>query len=108
MTLILDPDERFSSPEATWETYKRALAGGDAGLVSTCFLPEDRAPGLALLRELGKEEMRGLAARTGSIRKLSVGGDKAQYLLEKKEAGKAHEVELLFVRIDGEWKMRWF
>jgi hypothetical protein len=102
--VIIGLDERFSSPEKTWETYRNALIAGDLDLAMECYVPgewKDRK----IFTLLGKEKMKEIGKSLGKIHKVKVGETRAEYMIIKKKNGKEFSYAIRFQNIDGEWKM---
>jgi len=107
MEIITEPDERFSSPERTWETYKRALAEGDLDGVRECYVP-GRQRHAFFYAALGKEKMKEIGEEMGSMVRVSGSEREARYGVKRIENGKEYTYEIRFYNIDGEWKMQEF
>jgi hypothetical protein len=104
MELTIGPDERFSSPEKTWETYRNALIAGDVDLAMECYVPGRRRHG-KVYDALGKEKMKEIGRSMGDIHKVKAGQTMAEYMIIRKENRKEYSYAIRFQNIDGEWKM---
>lgn len=107
MELITEPDKRFSSPEKTWETYKKAMIEGDLDGVLECYVPGGyrhkevyNVFGIERTREMGRE--------IGDIERVSGGEKESVYMIRRIENGKEVAYEIRFFNMDGEWKMQEF
>lgn len=107
MEIITEPDKRFSSPERTWETYKKALADGDLDGIRECYVPGRQRP-VFFYSTLGKEKMREIGEKMGSMVRVSGNEREARYGVKRIESGKEYTYEIRFYNIDGEWKMQEF
>ncbi|MBI5096093.1 MAG: hypothetical protein HZB32_00280 [Nitrospirae bacterium] len=107
MEIITEPDERFSSPERTWETYKGALAEGDLDGIRECYVP-GRQRHAFFYAALGKEKMREIGEKMGSMVRVSGSEREARYGVKRIENGKEYTYEIRFYNINGEWKMQEF
>lgn len=107
MEIISKADKRFSSPEATWKTYKKALLEGDIETVMACYVP-GRWKERQIFSTLGKEKMREIGKDMGELKKVSEGDKEAIYMIVRKEGDKDYAYDIRFMNIDGEWKMEEF
>jgi hypothetical protein len=109
--IIIEPDKRFSSPEKTWETYKKAFSEGDFETVKECYAPGGGAT-IKAFREIGKEKMKEIGETMGDIQKITGNKESAKYRIKRKEKYQDKEQEITyyinFHNIDGEWKMHDF
>jgi len=104
MALIVESDKRFSSPEATWELYKKALIAGDIDLAMECHLPGERQY-REVYTALGKEEMKKIAEDMRPIEKVTASETSAKYRIKRLIEGNDITFYITFVNIDGEWKI---
>ena len=104
MALIVGSDKRFSSPEATWELYKKALIAGDIDLAMECHLPGERRY-RELYTALGKEEMKKIAEDMRPIEKVTASETSAKYRIKRLIEGNDITFYIIFDNIDGEWKI---
>jgi len=106
MEIYTGPDARFSSPEKTWETHRKALMEGDVNTVNECYIP---GRGMQIFNRLGKEEMNEIGETLGRIEKISATRERAEYWIRKKEkGGKEFTYPIYFHKIGEEWKMQNF
>ena len=106
MQILAGPDARFSSPEKTWETFKKALMEGDVNTVKECYIP---GRGIQMFNRLGKEEMKEIGETLGPIEKISATRERAEYWIRRKEeGGKELTYPIYFHNLGGEWKMQSF
>ena len=107
MELLIGPDSRFSSPEKTWETYKRALASGDIETVTECYRPGEWRFSKTL-KVLGIDKMKEIARDMGDIARLRGNDQEAKYRIRRMVSGNELTFYIYFYNIDGEWKMKSF
>jgi len=107
MELIIRADKRFSSPEKTWETYKKALIAGDIDLALECYVP-GQWQHKKVFTLLGKEKLKEIGRELGNIHKVKVGETRAEYMIIRKEKGKEISFGIYFHNLDGEWKIQEF
>jgi tetratricopeptide (TPR) repeat protein len=109
--IVTDPDKRFSSPENTWDIYKKAFIEGDIETVKECYVPGGGVT-IKAFREIGKEQMKEIGETMGNIQKITGNEESAKYRIKKKEKFKDKEEDITyyiyFQNIDGEWKMQAF
>ncbi len=106
MEIMIEPDQRFSSPEKTWALFNRALAAGDLETASECVLPGQLRT--RALREMGPEERKGLAKKISYIEKETASKEEAQYTVKEHKEDEEGIASFKFYRIDGEWKIERF
>jgi tetratricopeptide (TPR) repeat protein len=104
MNLIIGPDEMFSSPERTWETYRKALMTGDLDLAISCHLPGDKKYS-EIFRLMGKEKMKEVADKMGPIEKITGDATMAKYRITRDQDGKEITYYIYFSNMNGEWKI---
>lgn len=105
--IISKADKRFSSLEATWQTYKKALLEGDIETVMACYVP-GKWKERQIFSVLGKEKMREIGKGMGDIQKITGAENEAKYRIRRMEEGKEITYYVHFFNIDGEWKMEEF
>lgn len=104
MELIVGPDKHFSSPEKTWETYKKALMEGDIELAMECHVPGDKKY-REIFSVLGKDKMKKMAEELNPIEKIISDTRSTKYRIKRKMDGKDITFYLYFSNINGEWKI---
>ncbi len=105
MQIIVGPDNRFSSPEKTWETYTNYLIAGDLENAIECHVPGDSRY-RDIFKALGAEKLKKMGADMKSIEKITQGNQKAEYLITRDENGQRIAFAIYFVNINGEWKIQ--
>lgn len=105
--LVVGQDKRFSSPEKTWQTYRKALLEGNLDLAMECYVPGEKEH-RKVFEALGKERIREIGKEIGNIVKVSSDETMAEYMIIRKENGKEYSYGIYFHNIDGEWKMQEF
>jgi hypothetical protein len=104
MELIVGPDKRFSSPEKTWETYKKALIAGDLDLAMECHIPGNNKY-RGIFSVLGKDEMKKMAKKMNPIGKITLDEMRAKYRITRDHEGNEITYYIYFSNINGEWKI---
>ena len=104
MDLIVDPDKRFSSPEKTWETYKKALIEGNMDLAMECHIPGHNKY-REIFSVLGKDEMKKMAIKMKPIGKITFDEMRAKYRITRDHEGNEITYYIYFSNINGEWKI---
>lgn len=105
--LVLAADKRFTTPEATWKTYKNALMQGNLDEAMECYAP-GRTRHKQTYEALGKEKMKEIGKDMGEIIRVSGDERMAVYETIRKEKGGDYSYEIRFYNIGGEWKMQEF
>lgn len=104
-----EPDPRFSSPEATWDTYRKALISGDFELALRCLMPTFVEEQSRLFNSMGKEKMKQLAENMRPIERVSGDDYTIEYRIEKREIirGEPYDISysIYFRRDFGEWRI---
>jgi hypothetical protein len=102
--LIVGPEYMFSSPEKTWETYKKALTAGNMDLGMECHIPGNNKY-REIFSRMGKDKMKKIAENMNPIKKIQMGEQRAEYLITRKEYGNTIAYTIYFSNINGEWKI---
>jgi hypothetical protein len=104
MRLIIGPDERFSSPEKTWATYKNALMEGDIPLALECYVG-----GETILSQVSQDidlnQLKEMAVKMGPIEKITSDQSTATYRITGGIEGEDITFDIHFININGEWKI---
>jgi hypothetical protein len=104
-----EPDPSFSTPEKTWEIYKRSLEEGDLESTMRCLAPSFQKEHREMLEHLGKERVEQLAKNMRHIDRVHGDDEVAQYRITKKEIiqGKPYDItdHIWFRNMFGEWKI---
>jgi tetratricopeptide (TPR) repeat protein len=108
MELVLGPDSRFSSPEKTFEIYKKALIEGNLEGIAECYVSGQGVKMKELFSAIGKEKTRDIGSEMGSIQKITGNDQTTKYRILRKENGQDITYFIIFHNIDGEWKMEPF
>src|SRR4030042_437871 len=104
MRLIIGPDERFSSPEKTWATYKKALIEGDIPLALECHAPGDNSYS-EIFQVIGVDQLKELGLEMRPIEKITSDQTTAEYGIKSDIEGEEISFDIRFVNINGEWKI---
>jgi hypothetical protein len=98
------PDERFSSPEKTWDTFRNALSTGDIDTVMECYVP-----GTSMERRvfslMNKDQLRQMSEEMGDIERVTGNEKRAEYRIKRTFGEKNVSFPMNFVNMDGEWRM---
>jgi len=100
-------DKRFVSPEKTWQLLLTSLRKGDIDAAMECFLASSQSkfrPGFTAM----KDRLNDLASGMGTIHKIKIDGNKAEYSLHREENGEIISYGVHFTNIFGEWKIDFF
>ncbi len=106
--IILGPDERFATPEKTWQLFVESLKKGDVDKAIECFSPTSQQKYRQIFTSL-KAQLPQIASAMGNIRRMKENHDgRAEYDILKKENGKEYSYGIYFVDVYGEWKIENF
>lgn len=105
--LITAPEKRFSSPEETWNVYRKALIEGDIDTAMECYILGRKGPKKAFSFS-NKGKTRGIGEKMGDIERITGNEQNAKYRIKRVENGKESTYYIYFYNIDGEWKMAEF
>lgn len=100
------PDPRFSSPEKTWQNYKKALLEGDLQLAAMCHLP--RSHHIEFYKEIGPEKTKEIAKDFRPIEKITGDDKRVKYRIKRLQFGKDITYYIYFTNVFGEWKIEQF
>jgi len=104
MELIVSADKRFSSPEKTWETYRRALMAGDLDLALECHVPNNNKYE-QIFKLMGKDKLKKMAEKMHPIGKITLDNMSAKYRITRNQKGNEITYYIYFSNINGEWKI---
>ncbi len=107
MELIIEPDQRFSTPEKSWETFKNALIQGDIDLAMECYIP-GRRKHRKVFEAMGRDKMKEIEESMINLHKVKASETTAEYAIIRRKDGKEFSYALRFHNIDGEWKLEEF
>jgi len=102
--IIVGMDNQFSSPEASWETYKDALKRGDIEDIVECSY-KVRVMSRAELKKIDIEMLKKMGENFRKIEKVSIDGNRAKYRRHSIKDGKDVVGTEYFTNVDGEWKV---
>jgi hypothetical protein len=108
MELVLGPDSRFSSPEKTFDIYKKALIEGNVEGIAECYVLGEDIKMKQLFSAIGKEKTREIGSEMGAIQRITGNEQTTKYRILRKENGQDITYYIIFYNIDGEWKMEPF
>lgn len=101
---IIFPEKRFSSPESTFDTYKKALAEGDIETALECYV-QGEGKVEEVFRAMGKELVKKIWGEMGDIQKITSDNKSAKYRSRKTMDGQEITFYIKFINNEGEWKM---
>lgn len=104
---LSEPTKRFSSPEETWKTFKKAILEGDLDSADECFDVSRKERSDGTFEALGAANRQKIVAeQMYDLEKLWFHEYKAEYRVIKLVNGNKKPGEKIqFVNIDGKWKM---
>lgn len=102
---IEKPDDRFSSPEKTWELYRSSFLAGDIKLANKCLMPKYREKHDAIRRAIGDDKMKRKVEEMRSIQKIIEEDGRAKYRIKRKIGDQDITFYIYFVEVFGQWKI---
>jgi hypothetical protein len=102
---IEKPDDRFSSPEKTWELYRSCFLAGDIEQVNTCLMPEFREKHDAIRKAMGDDKMKRRIEEMRPIEKVIEENGGAKYRIKRKMGDQDITFYIYFVEVFGNWKI---
>ncbi len=105
MQIIVEIDDRFSSPEKTWETYTNYLIAGKLEMALECHVPGDTQY-REIFEVLGAEKLKKMGAGMNPIEKITQGNRRAKFRITRNENGREITYYIHFININGEWKIQ--
>lgn len=104
MAIILEPSQKFSSPEETWEFYRESLMDGNLSQALACHVPYDTTY-KEIFNTLGLDELKVVAAEMTKIEKITYDSTGAKYRTIRRVDGQDITFYVYFENIGGEWKI---
>ncbi len=98
-------DERFSSPEKTWELYRSSFLTGDIELSNRCLMPKFREKLEAIRTAIGDEKMKRKIEEMRPIERVTDDNGSAKYRIKRKIGDKEITFYVYFVEVFGKWKI---
>lgn len=103
------PDQRFSSPEKTWNLYKKSLITGNLDSVQSCLSYDFARKHTKLLEALGHDKMKEIAEKMHPIEQIKQDEKTAKYRIKRTQEyeGKIMDITyyIYFVKVLGNWKI---
>ena len=103
------PDRRLSSPEQTYELYKKAFINCDLNLVLKCITPRMRDLHQEMFKKMSADKLRQIGEGMSSIEKIEAENGSSKYRIKRKEEhnGKAYDItyHIYFANMLGEWRI---
>jgi HEAT repeat protein len=101
-------DQRFSSPEKTWQLMLESLKKNDLQTACEFFSFESARRYKEIFTALGREKVRQMAVEMRQIQKIIQDADTAKYRIRRNEQGQEITYYIYFVNIFGDWKIQQF
>ncbi|NTV13312.1 MAG: hypothetical protein HGA96_05190 [Desulfobulbaceae bacterium] len=101
-----NPDPQFSSPEKTWELYKKALIAGNLDLAAKCHRHDSKY--IETYKALGPETTREITMSFRPIEKITGDEKSGKYRITREQNGVDITYYIYFVNVLGEWKIDQF
>ena len=98
-------DNRFSSPEKTWELYRSSFLSGDIDLANKCLMPEYREKHDAIRKAIGDDNMKRKVEEMRSIEKVIEEDGIAKYRIKREIKGQDITFYIYFINVFGNWKI---
>jgi hypothetical protein len=102
---IEKPDDRFSSPEKTWELYRSSFLAGDIELANRCLMPDYREKHDAIRKAIGDDIMKRKVEEMKPIDKVVEEDGRAKYRIKRKMGDQDITYYIYFVQVFGNWKI---
>ena len=102
---IEKPDERFSSPEKTWELFRSSLLAGDIELANKCLMPKYREKHDSMRKAIGDDKMKRMVEEMRPIQKIIKEDGRAKYRIKRKIGNQDITFYIYFVEVFGKWKI---
>jgi hypothetical protein len=105
VTFALDPDERLSSPERTWQHFLDSLRRGDSEGALACHTTRMHPMLRALFSRMSPGDMREMADTFTGFVATKTFGEYAEYAVTRDVNGERRLALAYFVNTGGEWKI---
>ena len=99
------PDERFSSPEKTWELYRSAFLAGDIELSNRCLMPKFREKHDVIRKAIGDNKMKRRIEEMRPIERIYQRDGGAKYRIKRKIGDNDITFYIYFVDVFGKWRI---
>ena len=94
----------LSSPEATWDAFKKAIVQGNYDMALECFCP-GQSNKVNRYKKLGTVKTQRIFKAIKSISKVYQDEETAKYRLLRDIKGKNFTTYISFAKIDNKWKI---
>ena len=94
----------LSSPEATWNEFKKALVGGNYEIALKCCCPGESKK-VSRYKRLGAVKTNRIFRTMKSIEKVYQDEETAKYMLHRDVKGRNFTTYISFAKIDNQWKI---
>ena len=94
----------LSTPEQTWNLFRKALLEGNYDLAMECCCP-DKSKAVIRYQRLGKVKTSRIFRKITSIEKVYQDDDVAQFMIHRNIKGKKLTTYMSFAKIDDQWKI---
>ena len=94
----------LSSPEATWNAFKKAIVKGDFDMALECCCPEESKK-ISRYKKLGAAKTNRIFKSIKSIEKVYQDEETAKYMVHRDIKGKNFTTYMSFAKIDNQWKI---
>jgi len=98
-------DERFSSPEKTWELYRSSFLAGNIELANRCLMPKYREKLDSIRKAIGDNKMKRKIEKMRPIEKVAENNGRAKYRIKRKIGEQDITFYIYFVEVFGQWKI---
>lgn len=104
------PRPEFSTPEKSFELWRKALVAGDLEAAVDCYSLLYQGMVMAQFTEAGTEGLKQMKAEMAktkfTIKSTNTKGDTATLKVQRSYGDDVQTAEIFFVKENGEWKMR--
>ena len=94
----------LSSPEATWNEFKKAIVGGNYDMALKCCCPEESKK-VSRYKRLGSVKTNRIFRTMKSIEKVYQNEETAKYMLHRDVKGRNFTTYISFAKIENQWKI---
>ena len=101
---LIGPDQRFSSPEATWELYTTALTASNLEAALECHV-SGNGHYRNIFTAIGRQEMKEIGKDMKPIEKIIMDRHRTKYRIKRMEQGQEITYYIYFLNTHGEWKI---
>ena len=103
------PDKRLSTPEKTWEMYRKAFINYDIELLLKCLMPRMRDLHKEMFSKMSQEKLKQMGKEMRPIKKVESEEGFAKYSIKREQTikGEAYDItyDIYFTNVFGEWRI---